>query len=87
MSRDTVLPVPEDLVGVAEVAELLSVSRQRVSQLAATPGFPDPVARLAAGPIWERDDIIGWAEVTGRKIVADDAGASATIEDEDEGSL
>jgi hypothetical protein len=39
-----------DLVGVAEVAELLGVSRQRVHQLIREQaGFPDPVAHLRAG--------------------------------------
>lgn len=45
--------VPE-LLGVAELAEALGVSRQRVSELAATEDFPRPVAKLRAGPVWER---------------------------------
>ncbi|NPC96601.1 DNA-binding protein [Nocardioides sp. zg-DK7169] len=53
-------------MGVAEIAKLLSVSSQRVSQLAATATFPEPIARLAAGPIWERADIESWARKTGR---------------------
>jgi predicted DNA-binding transcriptional regulator AlpA len=50
----------QDLVGVHEIAELLGVSRQRVHQLAATPDFPTPVAELAAGDIWKREDIETW---------------------------
>jgi predicted nucleotidyltransferase len=49
-----------DVVGVAEVSELLGVSKARVRQLARTLGFPEPAARLAAGPIWERSDIRRW---------------------------
>lgn len=45
--------VPE-LLGVAELAEALGVSRQRVAELAATEDFPRPVARLRAGPVWQR---------------------------------
>lgn len=41
-----------DQVGVAEIAELLGVSRQRVNQLIATDAFPPPVSRLAAGPVF-----------------------------------
>lgn len=55
-----------DLVGVAEIADMLGVTRTRVSQLASTAGFPDPVARLAAGPVWHRVDVEKWAEMTGR---------------------
>jgi predicted DNA-binding transcriptional regulator AlpA len=58
-----------DLVGVAEVAEMLGVSRQRVHAIAAThPEFPEPVAELSAGKIWLRKDIAGWARHTGREL-------------------
>ncbi|QCX28092.1 helix-turn-helix domain-containing protein [Nocardioides jishulii] len=58
--------MPENLVGVAEVADMLAVSRQRVHQLAAAEGFPEPVAVLKAGKIWERADVEGWARSQGR---------------------
>jgi hypothetical protein len=41
-----------DLVGVAEAAKLLGVSRQRISELAGQTAFPAPLAKLAAGPVW-----------------------------------
>ncbi|HEV8681571.1 MAG TPA: hypothetical protein VGS09_02180 [Actinomycetota bacterium] len=43
---------PEQLVGVAEIAGILGVSKQRVSELWSDPRFPRPVAELAAGPVW-----------------------------------
>lgn len=51
-----------ELIGPKEVAELLGVSRQRVTQLARQPGFPKPVAVLKAGKIWDADEIRAWAE-------------------------
>ena len=48
---------PLDLVGVAEAAVILEVSKQRVIQLAARSTFPAPVARLAAGPVWHRSEV------------------------------
>jgi alpha-D-ribose 1-methylphosphonate 5-triphosphate synthase subunit PhnG len=45
----TALP---ELVGVAEVAEMLGVSKQRVSALKDEPWFPRPLAQLASGPAW-----------------------------------
>lgn len=54
------------LMGTAEVAELLGVSRSRVGQLAQRDDFPSPVVRLAAGPVWESADIERWARETGR---------------------
>ena len=59
--------MPLDLVGVAEIAELLGVTRQRVDAIARThPDFPKPVADLAAGRIWQRRDIENWARKVGR---------------------
>lgn len=62
----SVLFVGYDLVGVTEIAAMLGVTTQRVSQLARTPAFPAPVATLAAGLIWERSDVEEWARETGR---------------------
>jgi len=45
----------EEYVGVSEVAELLGVARQRVSQIVANiEGAPEPLARLRSGPVWTR---------------------------------
>ena len=50
-----------ELVGVAEVAQMVGVSRQRINELVRTdPDFPDPEAELAAGRIWCRQDIERW---------------------------
>lgn len=54
------------LMGAAEVAAFLGVSRQRVLQLREKADFPDPVSQLASGPIWESADIETWARETGR---------------------
>lgn len=55
-----------NLVGTAEIADLLGVSRQRVHQLVARPDFPAPVAVLTSGMIWEREAVEEWARATGR---------------------
>lgn len=49
------------LVGAAEVARILGVTRQRVAQLAVTDGFPAPEVVISAGRIWSRHAIEGWA--------------------------
>lgn len=49
------------LVGAAEIASMLGVTRQRVHQLAETPGFPEPEAVLASGRVWKRTEIEAWA--------------------------
>lgn len=61
-----------DLVGISEIAEMLRVSRQRVDRISRTdPEFPNPVADIHAGRIWDRADIRAWATRTGRTIVED----------------
>jgi hypothetical protein len=52
----------QELAGVTEVATTLSVSKQRVTQLAESPGFPPPVAELASGRIWDLRAIRLWAQ-------------------------
>lgn len=45
------------LAGVAEAAEILGVTRQRVTQLAKQDAFPTELGRIAAGPVWDRHDL------------------------------
>jgi predicted DNA-binding transcriptional regulator AlpA len=61
-------PRPQDLVGSAEAALLLGVSRQRVGQLVNRPDFPSPIARLSAGPVWTRISIEAFGQNWTRKI-------------------
>jgi predicted DNA-binding transcriptional regulator AlpA len=64
--------VATELVGVAEIARMLGVSRQRVDQMARSdPEFPAPVAELTAGRIWRLQDIERWARSTGRVLERD----------------
>jgi predicted DNA-binding transcriptional regulator AlpA len=59
--------VTAHLVGVAEIAEMLGVSRQRVDAIIRThEDFPMPEAELSAGRIWKRRDVEDWARRTGR---------------------
>lgn len=59
---------PVDLVSTAEIAALLGLTRQRVQQLAKTPGFPAPAATLKMGSVWHTADIRAWADAHGRQL-------------------
>ena len=49
------------LVGMAEIAEMLGVTRQRVSQLIETyEDFPKPEVELSGGRVWSRTAIETW---------------------------
>ena len=50
--RQLIEPTHPDLIGVAELADMLDVSKQRASELARQSTFPQPIAQLASGPVW-----------------------------------
>ncbi|MGO9873440.1 MAG: helix-turn-helix transcriptional regulator [Acidimicrobiia bacterium] len=60
-------PAYPELVGVAEIAELISVTRQRVSEMRGRPGFPEPIAELRSGPVWTRASVDRFVEEWPRK--------------------
>jgi hypothetical protein len=52
---------PEFFIGTAETAEMLGVSKQRVSELAKTHAdFPEPIKRLKSGPVYDRQEMAAW---------------------------
>jgi len=56
-----------DLIGTFDVAELLGVSRQRLGQLTAKPGFPQPVGIVNGHTrIWDRAQVEQWARERAR---------------------
>lgn len=48
------------LMGQAEIADRLGVSRQRVQQLSAKANWPEPFDTLAMGKVWWIKDIEEW---------------------------
>ena len=54
---------PHGHMGIAEIAELLGVSRQRVHVIRSTyADFPAAASELKRGPIWHERDILAWVE-------------------------
>jgi hypothetical protein len=58
----------EALVGPAELAIMLGVSRQRVTALTDHRDFPEPYAKLIMGKVWALADVQAWAKKRGRKL-------------------
>jgi len=51
----------DEIVGAAEVATMLGVTRQRLHQMVkAVPDFPPALATLAGGRVWHRAPIEAW---------------------------
>ncbi|MET0417491.1 MAG: helix-turn-helix domain-containing protein [Actinoplanes sp.] len=64
------------LMGQAEIADRLGVSRQRVQQLIGKAGFPPPFDVLAMGKVWWIKDIDEWIQANRPALV--DSEPSAT---------
>jgi hypothetical protein len=60
---DVALVVQEtpDLVGVSEAAAILGWDRRRVATYVERGAFPRPLATLASGRVWRRDDVEAFA--------------------------
>lgn len=61
----------ERLMGAAEIAELLGVSRQRVQQLVVRSDFPAPAHTFAMGKVWRREDVEAWDAERKRRLTGE----------------
>lgn len=59
-----------ELIGIAELAQMLGLSKQRVYQLVGEAAFPEPAASLVMGNVWELAAVQAWAEQTQRTLSA-----------------
>ena len=72
MMNNTALPV-DDILGTAEVASVLGVSKQRIHSLRQMLEFPEPVKILASTPIWDKSEIMSFLAVWRPwKVLGDD---------------
>lgn len=62
------IPDVHHLVGSGEIATMLGLSRQRVTQLTREPDWPEPVVVLGLGAVWHTADIVKWAKAHGRPV-------------------
>jgi hypothetical protein len=69
LAGDAVLTIEEtpDLVGVSEAAAILGWDRRRVATYLDRGAFPAPLASLAAGRIWHRDEVEAFARDRARR--------------------
>ena len=60
-SAPLTIEVTPALAGVSEVAEILGWDRRRVITYVDRGSFPEPIAALAGGRVWRREDIEAYA--------------------------
>ncbi len=64
LAADEAMVSQIDLVSVAEIAQRLGRTPGAVHALRQRqPGFPEPVARLASGPVWMWSDVAHWTAI------------------------
>jgi predicted DNA-binding transcriptional regulator AlpA len=52
----------ERLIGFREIGEVLGVGRTSAARYTKRENFPEPVAELASGPVWNRDEVTAWGK-------------------------
>jgi hypothetical protein len=67
LDRELAQPTLPALLGVAELAEQLGVTRQRASDLAKGRSFPRPIANLASGPVWAEPTVTRYLNIWTRR--------------------
>ena len=58
------------VVAMAEIGQMLDLSRRRVAVLIGRPDFPQPVAVLTVSRVWSYDEVSAWAASTDRTVHA-----------------
>jgi hypothetical protein len=72
----------EDIVGPAEIADLLGVHPNTINAWKIRHlDFPTPIRRLRGIDLWDRREVLAWAQRTGRYPRAGPHEADVTIED------
>lgn len=61
------IEVTPALVGVAEAAAVMGWDKRRVITYVDRGSFPEPIARLASGRVWRREDVEAFARAWRRK--------------------
>lgn len=68
--RELLRRLAQRLVGPAEIAALLNVAANTINAWKARHSdFPTPVRRLKMGDVWDSEDIVHWADESGRHVV------------------
>lgn len=52
--------MPDDILGVHELAELAGIDRRTMSAYVSRGQCPEPDYRLQCGPIWKRETATAW---------------------------
>jgi hypothetical protein len=61
---------PPQVVALAELTQMLGVTKTRAMQISRKADFPTPLGDLSVGRIWSYEAVVEFCEATGRKVHA-----------------
>ena len=59
---------PPEVVALAELTQMLGVTKNRAMQISRKPDFPVPLGELSVGRIWSYDAVVEFCRTTGRRV-------------------
>jgi hypothetical protein len=61
---------PPQVIALAELTQMLGVTKNRAMQISRKADFPVPLGDLSVGRIWSYEAVAEFCEATGRKVHA-----------------
>ena len=61
---------PPQVIALAELTQMLGVSKNRAMQVSRKSDFPAPLGDLSVGRIWSYEAVVEFCEATGRRVHA-----------------
>ena len=61
---------PTQVVALAELTQMLGVTKTRAMQISRKADFPAPLGDLSVGRIWSYEAVVEFCEATGRRVHA-----------------
>ena len=61
---------PPQVVALAELTQMLGVTKNRAMQISRKSDFPAPLGDLSVGRIWSYEAVVEFCQATGRKVHA-----------------
>ena len=61
---------PPQVIALAELTQMLGVTKTRAMQISRKSDFPAPLGELSVGRIWSYDAVVEFCRATGRQVHA-----------------
>ena len=59
---------PPQVIALAELTQMLGVTKTRAMQISRKADFPEPLGELSVGRVWSYDAVVEFCRATGRHV-------------------